>query len=45
MKAIKTIKKLEEGYTVTIAALGDSLTYGWLVNKGYLDYFKEMLLE
>lgn len=45
MKALKTIKKMEEGYSVTIAALGDSLTYGWLADKGYLDYFKEMILS
>lgn len=30
---------------LTIAALGDSLTYGWLVSKGYLDYLGEMLHE
>ncbi|MBN2401226.1 MAG: hypothetical protein JXN64_02390 [Spirochaetes bacterium] len=45
MKALKTIKKMEEGHSVTIAALGDSLTYGWLAEKGYLDYFKEMILS
>lgn len=28
---------------LVIAALGDSLTYGWLVNKGYLDFLNEML--
>lgn len=28
---------------LVIAALGDSLTYGWLVNKGYLDFLAEML--
>jgi acyl-CoA thioesterase I len=43
MKPLKTIKKMEEGYSVTIAAIGDSLTYGWLADKGYLDYLKEML--
>jgi acyl-CoA thioesterase I len=43
IKPLKTIKKMEEGYPVTIAAIGDSLTYGWLADKGYLDYLKEML--
>lgn len=43
MKPIKTIKKMEEGHDVTIAAIGDSLTNGWLENKGYLDYIAEML--
>ncbi|MFH0975455.1 MAG: GDSL-type esterase/lipase family protein [Spirochaetota bacterium] len=45
MRSEKTIKKMEQGNPVTIAALGDSLTYGWLVDKGFLDYLKEMLLE
>lgn len=31
--------------SLKIAALGDSLTYGWLVNKGYLDFLSEMLKE
>ena len=26
-----------------IAALGDSLTYGWMTEHGYLDYLKSML--
>lgn len=30
---------------LVITALGDSLTYGWLVSKGYLDYLGEMLNE
>ena len=34
---------MKQGDPVTIVALGDSLTYGWLVSKGYLDYLKEML--
>ena len=36
---------LNEGSPITIAALGDSLTAGWLVKKGYLDYLQEMLLK
>jgi acyl-CoA thioesterase-1 len=43
MKTEKTIQKLREGRDVTIVALGDSLTYGWMVGKGYLDFLDEML--
>ena len=43
MKTEKTIQKLKEGKNVTIVALGDSLTYGWMVGKGYLDFLDEML--
>ena len=39
----KTIAKLKSGEDVKIVAIGDSLTYGWLVSKGYLDFLKEML--
>ncbi len=45
MKPHATITKMEEGLPVTIAALGDSLTYGWLEGKGYLDFLNEMLKE
>lgn len=45
MKPEKTIAKLTSGENVLIAALGDSLTYGWMVRKGYLDFLKEKLLE
>jgi acyl-CoA thioesterase-1 len=34
---------LSTGTPVTIVALGDSLTQGWMVSKGYIDYLKEML--
>ncbi len=43
MNTEKTIQKLKEGKDVTIVALGDSLTYGWMVGKGYLDFLDEML--
>lgn len=43
MKAHRTIGLLRSGRPVTIAALGDSLTRGWMVRKGYLDYLAEML--
>jgi acyl-CoA thioesterase-1 len=39
----KTIAKLKSGEDVKIVAIGDSLTHGWLVSKGYLDFLKEML--
>lgn len=45
MKPEKTIEKLVWGEPVVNVALGDSLTYGWMVHKGYLDYLKEMIRE
>ena len=39
----RTIEKLKRGDKVVIAALGDSLTQGWMVRRGYVDFFKEML--
>ena len=38
-----SIHNLETGKSLKIVALGDSLTYGWMVQKGYLDYLQEML--
>jgi lysophospholipase L1-like esterase len=43
MKPEKTIAKLAAGESVRIAALGDSLTYGWMVEKGYSDFLQDML--
>ncbi len=43
MKPEKTIAKLAAGESVRIAALGDSLTYGWMVEKGYIDFLQDML--
>jgi len=45
MKPVKTIGKLLSGETVKITAFGDSLTYGWMVGKGYIDFLHEMLKE
>jgi lysophospholipase L1-like esterase len=45
MKCHNTIRKLQSGEKTVIAALGDSLTYGWMVRKGYLDFLEEMLRE
>ncbi len=38
-----TKRKLASGEALTIVALGDSLTQGWMVRKGYLDFLEEML--
>jgi len=43
IKPVRTINKLTGGAPVTIVALGDSLTQGWMVSTGYLDFLKEML--
>jgi acyl-CoA thioesterase-1 len=43
MKPENTIAKLTAGGEVRIAALGDSLTYGWMVEKGYVDFLQDML--
>ena len=43
MKPEKTIARLAAGDAVCIVALGDSLTYGWLAEKGYMDFLQEML--
>lgn len=45
MKTDKTIEKLLSGTPAVIVALGDSLTYGWMVSRGYLDYFKEKIYD
>jgi len=45
VKPARTIEKLAGGEKTDIVALGDSLTYGWMVGKGYLAFLKEMLLE
>ncbi len=39
----KTIERMKSGCLVKIVALGDSLTQGWMVSKGYLDFLYEML--
>jgi lysophospholipase L1-like esterase len=40
---VGTIRKLKSGEETTIVALGDSLTQGWMVRKGYIDFMEEML--
>jgi acyl-CoA thioesterase-1 len=40
-----TIKKLQSGSAVTIVALGDSLTSGWMVARGYTEFLRDMLMS
>ncbi len=43
MELETTRKKLSSGEPFTLVALGDSLTCGWMVRRGYLDFLDEML--
>jgi len=43
MKPFRTIAKLKSGAETTVVALGDSLTQGWMVRRGFLDFLAEML--
>lgn len=43
VKPINKILKIKADGSIKIVALGDSLTYGWMVVKGYLDFLEEML--
>ena len=43
IKPARTINKLTSGTPITIAALGDSLTQGWMVDMGYIDFLEQML--
>jgi len=43
LKLHKSIQKLTSGQPIRIVAIGDSLTQGWMVRKGYLDFFAELL--
>jgi len=38
-------RRLEIGSAITIAGLGDSLTQGWMVRKGFFDRFCDLLSE
>ena len=40
---LKTLSENKKGKALLIAALGDSLTYGWMVSKGYPDFLEEMI--
>jgi len=37
------IERLDEGGVVVVAGLGDSLTYGWMVRRGFFDRFVDSL--
>lgn len=43
MKAIQSIKRLSSGQPFRLDVNGDSLTSGWMVNKGYVRFLEEML--
>lgn len=45
LKPDRTIDKIQSGAPVKMAAIGDSLTAGWMARKGYVDFLKEMLRE
>jgi acyl-CoA thioesterase-1 len=45
MNLTESLRKLQAGESLNIVALGDSLTYGWMVAKGYIDFLQEMLLQ
>jgi lysophospholipase L1-like esterase len=45
LKPFKTLAKLEAGDPVTMAAIGDSLTCGWMARKGYIDFLEDLLRE
>lgn len=45
MKLTKSLKKLNSGEEVKIVALGDSLTYGWMTEQGFLDYLMIMITK
>jgi len=43
MSSENIIKLFKSSKEITIVALGDSLTYGWMVDKGYLVFLREIL--
>lgn len=43
MKPEAAIARMSRGAAVRIVALGDSLTYGWMAEKGYIDFLQDML--
>ena len=40
----QTIEKLKNAQDLKIVAIGDSLTCGWMVGKGYTAFLKDMLI-
>jgi len=45
MGLIEHIITEKQTQDIIIAGFGDSLTYGWLVSRGYLDYLHDILKE
>jgi lysophospholipase L1-like esterase len=45
MKLTESLGKLNSGEEIKIVALGDSLTYGWMTERGFLDYLKTMIMK
>ncbi len=43
MKLTESLGKLNSGEEIKLVALGDSLTYGWMTELGFLDYLKTMI--
>ncbi len=43
MKPEKTIENLTAGSAIELQPSGDSLTYGWMAEKGYIDFLQDML--
>lgn len=41
----KTLTKLNSTADVSIVALGDSLTSGWMVARGYIEFLHDMLMS
>ncbi|MCP4716715.1 MAG: hypothetical protein GY868_16460 [Deltaproteobacteria bacterium] len=39
----KTVEKLTTGDDLKLVALGDSLTHGWMVERGYLNFLREKI--
>lgn len=44
-KPVKTISRLKSGEPLRIVALGDSLTQGWMVRRGYVDFLNDMIKQ
>ena len=40
----KILTKLQSTADVSIVALGDSLTSGWMVARGYTEFLRDMLM-
>jgi lysophospholipase L1-like esterase len=43
MNINNTLHKLKSGKKIQLAALGDSLTYGWMTQYGFLDYLEILI--